>query len=282
MIDRESLFHMLAKKEWDELAKVMYRNSKLIGSDPVFQQAVRLFESEFFSETAGLTSKERIKIFEYPGLIIDTGRHAFSPEFVARFIDEKLVLFREERPDALLSFAAANQHRPLAKEIIREIQANEPEQISDAKRENLTVRATAQKPGKSLTIGLFKSRQEQNFFEAVREAFPTYHPYPNVAVSCILDFAGIKSSLSQAEREYFFKAIVDCVVFDASSGYEPRYFFELDSVFHGSERAVANDHMKDGIFSAANVKLIRIRAYSMEEVTVQNLKSLVLEVMRGL
>lgn len=282
MVDREALFHMLARKEWDEIAKVMHRNVKLIGSDPVFQQAVRLFESEFFSETASLSTAERLKMYEYPGLIIELGKHAFSIEFVGRFIDEKLNIYRSENSDKLLSFAASHQERPLAREMLAELNSNKPEAIADARRENVSIRSTATSNGKPRTTNLFKSKQEQSFFEAVREAFPTYHPYPNVAVSCVIEFDAIKDQLNQLQREYFFRSIVDCVVFDTRNGYEPKFFIELDSAFHNTKKAVENDQMKDAIFELANAKLIRIRAHHDGETTVQRFKELVLEVMRGL
>ncbi len=40
--------------------------------------------------------------------------------------------------------------------------------------------------------------------------------------------------------------------------------------------------MKNIIFEAANVKLIRIRAYDLKETSVKQFYELVLEVMRGL
>ncbi len=60
----------------------------------------------------------------------------------------------------------------------------------------------------------------------------------------------------------------------------PMYFFELDSPFHDNIRARGNDAMKDAIFLAANVKLMRIRAYTAEEATVSKFKELVFELMR--
>ena len=282
MLDREALFQMLARKEWNEIAKVMYKNSKLLGSDPIIQQAIRLFESEFFSETECLDPREKLRVYEYPGLIIDIRKHAFSESFVERFIDEKLKLLRAINSDSLLSYAASHQERPLAREIIQYIQTKAPEIIADARRENVSIKSTHTTNSKSKTINLFKSKQEQNFFEAVREAFPTYHPYPNVSVSCILDFDAVKAQLSQPERDYFFRAIVDCVVFDTKDGYEPKFFIELDSNLHDKARAKENDRMKDAIFNAANVKLIRIRAHHGNETTVQKFKQLILEIMRSL
>jgi hypothetical protein len=282
MLDREELFQMLARKEWDQIAKVMYSNVKLLGSDPIIQQAIFLFESEFFSETEGLEPREKYKIYEYPGLLIEIRKHGFSESFVRRFIDENLKILKTLKKDNLLNYALSHRESPLAREIIKEIQHKSPEVIANARRENVSIRSTSITDGESRTINLFKSKQEQNFFEAVREAFPTYHPYPNVSISCVLDFDAIKSQLSQQERDYFFRSIVDSVIFDTKDGYVPKFFIELDSSFHDNTRAQENDLMKDSIFKAANTKLIRIRAHHDSETTVQRFKELVLEVMRGL
>jgi predicted proteasome-type protease len=156
----------------------MYKNAELLGSDPIIEQAIRLFESEFFSETESLAPKKKLKVYEYPGLVIELKKHVFSDAFVARFLDEKLKLLRETSSDHLLNFAALHQERPLAREILKDIQAKSPEVIAEARRDNVSIRSTSTTNRKSRIINLFKSKQEQNFFEAVREAFPTYHPYP--------------------------------------------------------------------------------------------------------
>jgi hypothetical protein len=260
----------------------MYRNSQLIGSDPVFAQAIRLFEAEFFAETDQLPAKERSKVYEYPGLVIELKQHAFSSGFVSTFIEKKLRLLKESNSDHLLSFASSHQDHPLAIQFLKEIQTKSPESFADARRERVSIKSTPTVDGKTKTTKLFKSGQEQLFFEAVREAFPTYHPYPNVAVSCVIDYPGVKQLLTPEEREYYFKAVIDSVVFDSGNGYEPKFFIELDSRYHDNEQAVKNDRMKDAIFRAANAKLIRIRAHDQSEITKDKFKQLVLEVMRGL
>lgn len=282
MFDRESLFTLLYEKKWDDIAKILYKNPKLLQTDPVIKQAIQLFETEFFADTEVLDSKEKLKIFEYPGLVVELSQKSFSSSFVDRFLDEKLAILKELESDTLISFAASHQDRPLAKEILKEIQSKRPESIADARRQNLSIKSTNTDSSHAKTIKLFKSKQEELFFEAVRKSFPTYHPYPNVALSCILDFEVIKGKLNQAQKDYFFRSIIDSVVFDTASGYQPRYFIELDSPFHDNDRAKANDAMKDAIFEAANVKLIRIRAYDISECTVENFQNLVLEVMREL
>lgn len=73
---------------------------------------------------------------------------------------------------------------------------------------------------------------------------------------------------------------MDSVVFDARDSYSPKFFFELDSIHHDSAQAKENDAMKDAIFKAANVKLIRIRGFGQKALTVPEFERLVLDVMQ--
>lgn len=280
MFERERLFQLLAKKEWNEIAKILHKNPGIIHTDVIIQQAIKLFENEFFADIQPLNAKEKFSRFEFIGLVVDAKQSSFSKSFVDRFIDEKLMILNELQSADLIGFASHHQHRPLAKKILSEIYSKSPEIIADARHQNVTIKTTKTTNSHSKTIKLFKSQQEENFFEAIRKAFPTYHPYPNVSLSCVINFDEIIQDLTQKQRDYFFKAIIDCVVFDASKGYQPMYFFELDSHFHDDERVKANDNMKDSIFAAANVKLIRIRVHKASEATVSKFQELVLDVMR--
>jgi len=282
MFDRELLFQMLLKKEWDGIAQILYKNPDLLQSDPVINQAIQLFESEYFSDIETLNAKEKLSALEYPGIVLDLKQKSFSESFISKFINEKLQVMQLLNSDGLISFAASHQKIPLAKKILQDIQETKPELIANERRENTSIKATKTVKGEAKTIKLFKSQQESNFFEAIRQSFPTYHPYPNVALSCIINFEAIQNYLNPAQKNYFFRAVIDSVVFDANGGYKPMYFFELDSHYHDNDKAKENDNMKNKIFEIANVKLIRIRAYESEEITVKKFQDLVLEVMRGI
>lgn len=282
MFDREHLFQLLMQKQWDEIAKVLHHNSEILKTDPIIQQAIHLFETEFFSDMDTLEAKQKLKHIEFTGLVIELKQKCFSIGFVNRFVDEKIKIFKLLEHDGLISFAAEHQDRPLAREILGKIQGKKPELLADARRPNVSIKSNVTNYEKKHTIKLFRSKQEEMFFEAVRKALPTYHPYPNVALSCVLDFDAIKSKLTEQQESYFFKAIIDSVVFDTDEGYNPMFFFELDSSYHDSKRSQINDKMKDDIFKAANVKLIRIRAHDFKEITVNKFKNLVVEVMREL
>lgn len=281
LFDREELFQLLAQRQWDELAKILHYNSEILKSDPIIQQAIKLFETEFFTDMESLVPQEKFKHIEFTGLVIELKQKCFSTNFVERFIDEKLRVFQAINHDGLISYAASNQERPLARKILSDIQKEKPESLADASRQSVSIKSNITNNEKKHTIKLFRSKQEEMFFEAVRKTFPLYHPYPNVALSCVLDFNAIKNKLTTKQKNYFFKAIIDSVVYDTDE-YDPIYFIELDSIYHDSENSKTNDKMKNDIFKAANVKLIRIRAYDIKEITVKKFKKLVKEVMREL
>ena len=114
------------------------------------------------------------------------------------------------------------------------------------------------------TINLFKSQQEHDFFQALRQVFPRFDVYLNVGLSTLIDFGAIKEDLSQEERTFFFRGVVDCVVFDQFQDYKPVYFVELDSAYHDFEEQKLKDTYKDKILAMAGKKLYRIRKNSNE------------------
>lgn len=282
MEDREHWFSLLAHKDWEAIGKLLYQKKKAKVQDPYLTLMTGYFETEFFTFAEPLPPAERSRQFESTNLIIELNQHGFSQGFVDQFVDERLKLMQETKHSALLNYAQTHQHRPLAKEIIQSFLHAKPEVVAASLRENTTVRATEVKPGKPKTISLFKSKQEQNFYEAVRRVFPTHHPYPNVALSCVLDYQAIKDQLSEQAKSYFFRGIVDNVLFDVASGYVPQYFIELDSSFHDGSQAQVNDQLKDAIFRAANTKLIRIRPLNAKASSVDEFERLVRELMRQL
>ena len=63
--------------------------------------------------------------------------------------------------------------------------------------------------------------QEVDFFMGVRDVYQMFVVYPNVALSCVIDFKKIQKSLSEEEKTFFFRGIIDCVVFDQHNNYKP-------------------------------------------------------------
>lgn len=280
-MDREKLYLMLAKKDWDGIAKVLASNYMEVMSDPVGRQASNLFETEFFSELEGKPHTEILKLLELPYLVIETSSSAFSQDFRFKVVELKIQhLEAVGREEAALSLAFNYQSLPAAKEIIKRVHTESPERMADAKRGDSRITANTISKGNSAKRSLFRSGQEENFFLAMRSAFPTFVPYPNVALNAVIDFDQIKGSLSDRERDFFFRAMVDSVVFDPNIGYTPLYFFELDSSHHDNPVQAQRDAMKDKIFEVANVKLHRVRAWEKSETTIKEFYKLILELVR--
>ncbi|WP_425667124.1 DUF2726 domain-containing protein [Vibrio tubiashii] len=110
-------------------------------------------------------------------------------------------------------------------------------------------------------VPLFKSDQERTFYQALKEVFPNFFIYPNVAVSNLFDFDEVKVHLTSSERDYFLKSIVDFVVYDPVD-YTPKFFFEVDSIYHDTPEATINDNKKNKFFDVAGITLHRVRLYS--------------------
>ncbi|MGL0953337.1 DUF2726 domain-containing protein [Vibrio vulnificus] len=131
-------------------------------------------------------------------------------------------------------------------------------------KESLTSRTAPQKAKFARTdwlVPLFKSEQERAFNQALKEVFPNFFIYPNVAVSNLFDFEEIKGQLATGERDYFFKAIIDFVIYDPVD-YTPKFFFEVDSVYHDTAEATIRDNKKNKFFDVAGITLHRVRLRS--------------------
>jgi len=262
----EQLFQLLAAKDWDRLSEVIYQHRTMLGTDPVIKHAVLLFEQEFIEHLGSVTAEVRLTKLRHISLIIETDRGSFAPRFVEQAIDAKLAALYETKNEAFASYASLYFDRPIAKELLQRTKVERPEHLADARRANVSVKAVTKSPLRaSHTTSLFKSPQERSFYEAVRRACPNLLPYPNIPLSGVLDFDAIKPMLSVEARSYFFRALFDCVVFDPEADHTPLHFFELDSKYHNSPVAQANDQLKNAICAAANVKLVRIRSFTNQD-----------------
>lgn len=276
MQDREQLYQLLFNKEWDALSEIIFQHLAVLGTDPVIGQAVLLFEQEFIGYIDSLPISSRLIKLRHITLTIDANRKSFAPDFVNQVIDAKLQILYEMKSDLLAGYATQYIDRPLARDFLKRTQAERPEHLADARRENASVKAIPQVRTRiSHTASLFKSPQERNFYGAVRQTFPELLPYPNAPMSGAIDFEAIKSKLSPDARHYFFKSLFDCVLFNPKEDYTPIHFFELDSAYHNNPQAQTNDQMKNDICIAANVKLVRIRAFNVQETSVESFSKLI-------
>lgn len=224
-----------------------------------------------FERVSGFIASEYIRYIptEKPVLILDlsqklitlnrTGSVAFSLEHLINI--ERLTISALDDEGAYSFAKGFALHSPEAKEILkRKDIKNKPAPKKETDNPSIVNKISRL----DWLTPLFKSTQELEFYQALKGVYPNYFIYPNVALSNIFNFDDIRQVTNSKQQDYFFKAVIDFVVYDPSDFHVPKYFFEVDSHYHDSSKAKAKDKMKDDIFKSGNIPLYRIR---LEEFT---------------
>jgi hypothetical protein len=280
IIETETLFRLLFSKHWDSLIKILMDNFQVeeLHSEPLFRQFIdalisELVKEENFSDTVG----HSYVIDEFI-ILHNTEKYGF------RFDDEsyrKLLVSLASRVDYL--YLAQELYLkfpkdPISEELYARFQKGK-EELQKSKAvattyDDITITEIPGCGAKDLTISLFKSRLEYRFYRAVRDYYPTYLVYPNVAINSVIAFDLIEAELTQEECAYFFRGLIDCVIIDHEDNYKPIAFFELDSIYHDSDSQQIKDSRKDTIISKAGKKLFRIRPNSSNSTEKQLKKAI--------
>lgn len=253
----------LIQENWSEVWNFLRHNPELVKSNPKVKQAVTAHETLFFSDLEnhleGNINFDSLEIFY---ILHKRKFHLLSPDRFKLLVKKMITILKNVDLHKTYKLALNLPDDEICQTIIRDYEHFIPKKIAHS--QNTVIQAIE---NKNLNVNdgrrsLFKSVQEKEFFDAVRQVYPESIVYPNVAIGSILNFESIKDSLSETERKYFFTAIVDCVVFDYQQLCLPKYFFELDSLYHDEPTQIRKDKYKDNIFSAAGQKLYRIRRIS--------------------
>jgi hypothetical protein len=260
MINQEEVFQAVQKEDWKFLVGVLHKNKADISSDALLTLAAKTFVTEFLSKVDShpLSDKSIVEHLEMLWLI-DSGKFYELGEQEKEKLVSQIIARKQDVPAEAYNYAKMCSNSEAAKEFIRKYEKALPKPIEHTQLNRISVTETNEVLDVDYTINLFKSNQEAEFFYALKRTFDSYQIYPNVAISCLLNWGAIKKSLSHEEKDYFFKGIVDFVVFDQAIGFKPIYFFELDSHFHDLDEVKAKDGLKDAIFAKAGVKIKRIR-----------------------
>jgi hypothetical protein len=259
----------------------VHKNRWAAASDEIIHRAVKTFEEQFFRQLDAGFRDPRKKEYLTKLLLLDRGRiYELSGANRSRVVVELVnyLLEEGERQEAC-SYARFLPDNPACTALIKEYEASLAKPVEDVRTDQISVSVNQGISSVDATVSLFKSKQEVTFFLALRRVFPTFEIYPNVALSCLVEFEQIVSKLSQEERNYFFKAIVDFVVFDQFQGYKPIHFFELDSAHHDTEEQKVKDQFKNKILGCAGQKLFRIRRLHGNP-TEMELTGLILEILK--
>jgi very-short-patch-repair endonuclease len=257
-MNQETVYGWLAGKKYEELRDFLFRGKDKIKNDPMLSAAAKMVELEL----ARLSNDEMAdEEFRYT---LET-LHTFHPKFYEiqsdnfKKITLNLAIYHKNNVQTAIRFAKLFPEEEISQEIIKLHSETETQIIEHDREEHIKITHNPIPINIKSSTPLFKSTEEQKLYLALRRIFDTYLVYPNVAMSNVINFEAINGQLNQNERNYFYKSVIDFVVFDQFKGYEPIYFLELDSVWHDLDKVEEKDKMKDKIFSIAGLKLIRIR-----------------------
>lgn len=258
MIDHEAFYQLLYEKQWAALLDAVHRHHDAVAADALLGRAVETFVASFFEHLAAAGPDDHADALEKL-FLLHTGGFYTLPDAPFEHVIEALVTLHADRPEAALGYARFCPENERCAAVLKEHTPTQPEPVSHTQQAVLDLAVSPPLSETDATTSLFKSQQEADFFLAVREVYATYFVYPNVALSCLIDYDAVQGHLTGNERQYFFRGIVDCVVFDQHDGYRPLFFFELDSVLHDADAQRAKDRLKERILALAGQRLHRIR-----------------------
>lgn len=276
--DREEVFQWIIRKDWANLTKFLHAHAQQVDKDEILKSAIAMFIKQFIAElNSGKVGPEFTPNISNLFVLHKTKLFRIAEEDFAVLVVE-LVRRNKDDKEQSLYYARLLPDDELCAETIRHHEAGLPKRINHSQGGILQVTENRNIAAVDFTKPLFNSQQEKDFFQALRQVFPRYDVYPNVALSCLINFEAIRSALTSQERSFFFNGIVDCVVFDQHRDHSPLYFFELDSVYHDTTEQKGKDQYKDKILSAAGQKLYRIRKV-LNQVGVSEFITMVREVL---
>lgn len=255
--DDERLYALIQQEAWLGALDWLHRAWRQLDGDARARRAAEVFDEAFLADLDTRSSEALER-----RLMLHHGRMRALPDAQLARLTDALA----ERKQAAGDDEAVRSLQRLERENDQQ-QASGRVQRDDVQREALDVgdapirltRVSSPKGAPDAHASFFKSPQERMFFEALRAAFPTHLVYPNAALSAALDFERLQQHLSQAEQDYFFRALVDAVVVDPLNELRPVYFFELDSAHHDTAARRRNDRLKDAILAKAGQTLFRLR-----------------------
>lgn len=252
----EDFYELMMNQKWgDILSKAKSEQVNLRKNKFEWSNICTILQSEFIkyaeNEKPVLVSA---LCFEYIKLNIG-GYIELTDESTLAIENLGLKAFEYQESLEIKSFAKICKFSPLAKEVIGS--KTKLVKTSEAVRTK-----EVSFPRTDWLNPLFKSSSESHFYQALKEVFPTFFIYPNVAISNIFSKESIFPFLTNEQREFYFKGVVDFVVYDPTDGHMPKFFFEVDSFYHDRHEAIVRDEKKNGIFNAANIQLYRIRPSS--------------------
>ena len=231
MISQEEIYRLLQSENWKELFDVFYKGKDLIKTDTLLSQALETTLSVITDKAMRLDeNKDFVDNLEII-LLLDAGRFISLNDQQKEAIIIAIVNGKKDNISYCYLYAKNYPNNEICNRLILEYEKNLPKELNHSQIHDLIVYENKEiVESHDYRKPLFNSLQEVEFFLALKRVFDSYQIYPNVGLSCILDFEKIKNSLTTKEKDFFLKTSIDFAVLEPFRNYFPIYFFELDSL----------------------------------------------------
>lgn len=283
-IDREVVFQLINNKEWQKLIDIFKNNENynLVVTDSILNSFIDKYFIDELLNKSSLNNDPAYKYYLQDFFILHNQK---SNDFTLNNDNYRKLIVKivevESEVSLAYKYALKFPEEEICKKVIEKYQEDLPKVIRHSQESDIYVTENKNVQEVDASISLFKSMQEYQFYKAIRDIYQTFLVLPNVSLNAVIDFDLIRNKLSQEERQYFFNALIDCVVIDAENNYKPIKFIELDSPYHDSEKQIQKDKYKDNILAVAGQKLIRVRRTTYKEDERDFIK-LILETIKGI
>ena len=268
IFDREKILQFVNKQEWPNLIEVFKDNDTYdsICSDSVLMPIIDQYFLTELLNSSNLNNDPAYKYYLEQFSLLHSSRKF---KFTLKEDDYKKLIVKivevEKSLEYAYKYAVLFPEELICKQVIQQYNDLLPQYVEHSQEGEIQVTENKNIRKIDARIGLFKSRQEYQFYRSTIEVFPNFLVIPNVALSAIINFNLVKEDLNKEEKSYFFKALIDCAVIDTEDNFKSIRLIELDSIYHDNEDQIHRDQMKDNILAIAGQKLIRVRCAIFQE-----------------
>ena len=189
--DQEVIYRLIYERKWNALLDLVYQHRSSIEIDDLLAGAFETFTAVFFTELREVESagyrEELEKLF-----LLHTGHfYSLSNDQFEQVVD-RLVNLSKEDSDTALGYARFCSHLPSCRAVIQAYGLTEQDRISHGLEEEIEWAERRPDGPEDFTTGLFKSRQEREFYLVACEVFDDHLVYPNVAIHSVVDYQAIR------------------------------------------------------------------------------------------
>jgi len=255
----ERIFEDVLAGNWPPILDTIQAFGNARSSDPVFERAVATFITTFVKSLSGpsFPAREDADVAERLLLFHSAKRLRLDANDLQILVHRSLRYWTDDT-NRIIGLARMLPEDALCQAILSEEDSNATRESGAgiSERRKRTIRGQA--PDAAL-LPIFRSKQEEEFYYALSTFYPQHLIGVNVSIQTVLNADSIQGQLSYRERTFFFRGILDAVVYDTEPSFLPIIAFEIDSPLHDDQNQIERDGLKDRILVHAGLRLVRIR-----------------------